>query len=134
MISRQPAPDKPMKCLTLNLLLFSVGGVYFGVDADQVDAMTAYQGEMQENTPWFHEVMGYGNQTVTYKCPTVITVKTADYQMIIDSMEDIAEFSADDIRLLPPIVESFAVKRGIWGVLLRRKRMTLLLDLMCLPK
>lgn len=133
MIPRQLAPDKPLKCTRLNLLLFSVGGVYFGVDADQVGAVTAYQGGMQENTLWFHDVMGYGNQTVEYKCPVVITIKTAPYQMIIDSMEDIAEFSVNEFRLLPRLVESFALKRGIWGVLLRHKRMTLLLDLMRLP-
>ena len=134
MITRQLAPDKSLKCTRLNLLLFSVGGVFFGVDADQVGAVTAYQGGMQENMQWFHDVMGYGNQTVVYKCPTVITIKTAPYQMIIDSMEDIAEFSVNEIHLLPRLLESFAIKRGIWGVILRDKRITLLLDLMRLPK
>jgi chemotaxis signal transduction protein len=52
------------------------------------------------------------------------------YCLIIDALEDIAEFSAKDICLLPALVEPFALKKGIWGVLRRNDDMILLLDFM----
>ena len=122
---------------SLNLLLFSVGGVRFGVDADQVAEITAYDGDPAENLFWFHEEMDYGAQTVRYLSPTIVTIRTGDvspYRVIIDSMEDIAEFSQNDICLFPSLVEPFSLQKGMWGILLQHGSMVVLLDFQRLLK
>jgi hypothetical protein len=123
--------------LRLDLLLFSVCGVHFGVDAGQVTGIAAYDGEQAEDLFWFHEEMGYGDKMVRYHSPTTLTIRTGvglPYRVIIDSMEDIAEFSQHDISLFPALMEPFALQKGMWGILARRGTMVLLLDFLRLFK
>jgi chemotaxis signal transduction protein len=117
--------------IRLALLLFSVCGVHFAVDTDQVAEMVEFNGLKSEDLFWFHEEIGFGNRSVAYYAPTIVTIKTVgsdSYRVIIDSMEDIADCSKDDISLLPPLIEPFALRKGIWGVLSRKGRMIFLLD------
>ncbi len=124
--------DKGEKQLaSVNLLLFSVSGVHFGIDAEQVSGIAVYDGDQAEDLFWFHEELEYGDAAVTYASPTVVTIRTGgvqSYRVIIDSMEDIAEFSQDDIRLFPELLEPFALRRGLWGILPVNGIMVLLLD------
>ena len=117
--------------IRLDLLLFSVGGVHFGADAGQVAGIAVYDGEQADDLFWFHEEFEYGDAALTYSSPTVVTIRTTgvpSYRLIIDSMEDIAEFSQNDIRLFPALLEPFAIRRGLWGVLPRNGIMVLLVD------
>lgn len=119
----------------LNLLLFSVQGVHFGIDAEQALQTAPYGGEEAGDLFWFHEELGFGTPSTVYLAPTVITVGARggrQYRVIIDSMEDIAECSLNDIRPLPANLEPFTLQKGIWGILPRNGRMTLLLDFMSL--
>ncbi|MDD5285675.1 MAG: hypothetical protein PHD54_07430 [Desulfuromonadaceae bacterium] len=125
------AQKEQKKRNTLNLLIFSVAGVFFGIDADQVAEISAYQGEKGEDLFWFHEEMGYGEKAVRYSSPAIATIRNggvAPYRVIIDSMEDIAEFKHKDIRLFPTLLEPYLLRRGIWGILPRNGNMILLLD------
>lgn len=118
--------------ILLDLLLFSVGGIHFGVDAGQVTGIAAYDGEQDEELFWFHEKMGYGDRKVVYDSPTVVTIRSgkgSPYRVVIDSMEDIAEFSQDDISLFPALLEPFSLRMGMWGILQRQGEIVLLLDL-----
>ena len=115
----------------LNLLLFSVSGVHFAVDADQVAEIADYDGEPTDDLFWFHEELAYGAQTAGYISPTVITVRTDDtplYRVIIDAMEDIAEFNLDDFQLFPPLLEPFVKRSGLWGILPRNGVLVLLVN------
>lgn len=115
----------------INLLLFSVGGVFFGIDADQVAEIAAYTGEKGEDLFWFHEEMGYGNEKFSYHSPTVITIRVNGislYQVIIDAMEDVAEFNSNDIRIFPALLEPFSLLKGMWGILPWHGNMVLLVD------
>jgi len=115
----------------LNLFLFSVGGVHFGIDAEQACGMTPYAGEEAEDLFWFHKELGFGSRPVTYVTPTVITIRMPDarsYRVIIDSLEDIAEFSRHDIRLFPQLLEPVALRNGMWGIVVKDDRMILLVD------
>ena len=117
--------------IRIDLLLFSVCGVYFGVDAGQVTGIAAYNGEQADDLFWFHEVLEYGDATSTYFSPTVITIKTGgvpSYRVIIDKMEDIVDFSQNDIRLFPELLEPFTLRNGIWGIVVKDDRMILLVD------
>lgn len=116
---------------SLSLFLFTVGGVSYGIDADQIAEIAAYNGEKADDLFWLHEEMCYGAKTVSYHSPTVITIRTgmaSSYRVIIDSMEDIAEFSHNDLTFFPTLLEPFVFPRGLWGILLRRGSMILLLD------
>ena len=122
---------------SLNLLLFSVGGVHFAIDAEQAAGMTPYDGEEADDLFWFHEELDFGAAPVTYGSPTIVTIRTRDarpYRVIIDSMEHIGEFSQDDIIPFPPLLEPFSLRRGMWGILVRNERVVLLLDLLRLLK
>ncbi|MDD2272389.1 MAG: hypothetical protein PHP95_09615 [Desulfuromonadaceae bacterium] len=117
--------------IRLNLLLFSVGGVHFGMDAEQAAAITGYHGEEAEDLFWFHEEIGFGGATLAYSAPTIVTIRGEDslsYRVIIDKMEDIAEISSVDIQSFPLLVESLALRKGMWGVTVREGRMVLLID------
>lgn len=119
----------------LDLLLFSVGGVHFGVDAGQVAGIEAYDCSQADGLLWFHKELDYGDGAVTYFSPTVITIRTDDgtpYQVIIDRMEEIAEYDQNDIRLLPELIEPLAIRNGLWGVMIRNGRMVLLIDFLLL--
>lgn len=117
--------------MRLNLLLFAIEQVHFAIDADQVAAVNTYAGEQQDDLFWFHEVLGYGDKPVVYSAPVIVTIRTEHertYRVIIDSMEDIAEFSHSSLRLFPPLLEPFALRSGMWGVLPRDGEMILLVD------
>jgi chemotaxis signal transduction protein len=117
--------------LQLNLLLFSCEEVHFGIDAAQVRAVSAYDGERSEDLFWFHEAMGYCDESVVYVSPVIVTISTDDgrpYRVIIDSMEEIAEFRRSDIHPFPALLEPFALRSGIWGILCRNGRMVILVD------
>jgi len=121
----------------LNLLLFSVCGVHFGVDAEQVAEIAEYDGQQADNLFWFHEELEYGAATVRYASPTTISIRTGAaplYRVIIDAMEDIAECSLKDLQLFPALLEPFVVPRGLWGILPRKGNMVLLVDFQLLLK
>jgi len=120
----------------LDLLLFSVGGVHFGVDAEQVEGTFSFTGE-SDDLFRFHREMAYGDDAVTYAEPVVIGIKTGDsqeYRVIIDMMEDVAGIVADDIHPFPPLVEPFALRKGMWGIVVKGDRMILLVDFLRLLK
>lgn len=115
----------------LNLLLFSVEGVHFGIDAEQAERTAAYDGEVADDLFWFHEEMGYSDASVTYCSPVVVTIGTdgaRTYRVIIDSMEDIVEIDQEEIHLFPPLMEPFALRKGMWGIVVKDDRMILLVD------
>ncbi len=126
------------KCdIRLDLLLFSACGVHFGIDAAQVAGIANYDGEQSDDLFWFHDELGFGAGNSVYFSPTVVTIRTDDirpYRVIIDTMEDIAEFSQNDISLFPALLEPFTIRRGVWGILPRNGRMVLLVDFIRLLK
>ena len=114
----------------ITLLLFSLEGVRFGVEAGQVLATAAYDGELGEDLFWLHERIGFGAPAV-YRVPTVITVGVrggAQRRVIIDGIEEIADFAIEELRPLPAAVEPFCLRRGMWGVIPRQSGVILLLD------
>lgn len=114
----------------LNLLLFSLGGVRFALDAEQVAGIAAYQEDEGEELFWLHQELGYKEKTVAYRSPAVITLATpgSPTRLVVDSLEDFAEFALHELKLLPPLLEPLTLKRGIWAVLPGHGRLILLLD------
>jgi chemotaxis signal transduction protein len=121
--------------MRLNLLLFKVGGVCFGCDSDQVAGVAHLTGDDGDDLFWFHEELGFPRE-VAYLAPATVTVRTGGcpYRVIIDQMEEIAEFDVSSLRLLPLLLEPFALRRGIWGILQSNQRLFLLVDFRLLLK
>ena len=123
--------------MRLDLLMFSVGGINFGVDAGQVAEVAVYDGGQADDLFWFHKELEYDIAASAYFSPTVITIRTGGalpYRVIIDRMEDITEFHQSDISLFPALLESFALRRGMWGILSVHGSMVLLVDFQLLLK
>lgn len=119
----------------VNLLLFSVQGVRFGIEAEQALETALYRGEEGEDLFWLHELLQYRIPSTPYLAPAVVTVGTrqgARRRVIIDQMEEIAEYPTADMRPLPAVCEKLCLRNGIWGVLPRQGKLTLLLDLLAL--
>lgn len=117
--------------LHLNLLLFSVGGLCFGVDVEQIETMARYDGEVGADLHWFHKVLGFAEKEISYLLPTVLSIRTGSgesYRVIIDKMEDIAEYGCNAILPFPLLLEPYALRQGMWGVLPRAGQMVLLVD------
>jgi chemotaxis signal transduction protein len=117
--------------LELDLLLFAVGGVSFGVDAEQVEGIFSWQGEGADGLAWFHRELGYVSDTITYRAPSVLKIKTEaarNYLVIIDMLQDVTRVVAGDIHPFPSLVEPLALNKGMWGVVVKDDRMILLVD------
>lgn len=117
--------------LELELLLFTVGGVSFGVVAEQVEGILSWQGEGADGIAWFHRELGYAGDTIAYRAPSVLKVRTEDaqdYLVVIDMLQDVTRVVVGDIHPFPSLVEPFALHKGMWGVVVRDGRMILLVD------
>lgn len=115
----------------LNLFFFSVGGIHFAVDAEQAAGMAPYAGEEAADLFWAHEELGFVTAPVPCQSPAIVTIRTTgteSYRVIIDAMEDIAEFDRNDIKLFPELLEAAALRNGMWGILPRDGYMVLLVD------
>jgi len=114
----------------LEILLFRVGGVCFGVEADQVERVDSCGEGAQEGSFWFHDLVDFGEWPVVYRAPTLLLVKIAGEAVgvVIDAVRDIAEFGLDAIRPFPPLVEPFVLPKGMWGVLQLDEEIVPLLD------
>lgn len=119
----------------ISLLLFRVGEVPFGVDAEQVLATEPYRPEEGEELRRLDRELGFAPSQV-FRAPTVITVGARGgtiSRIVVDALEEIAEFPLDDFRPFPPLLEPHCLRRGMWGVLRRGGALVLLIDFTALP-
>jgi chemotaxis signal transduction protein len=116
---------------SLNIIVFSVGDVVFGIDADHVAEIASYNGEDADDLLWVHKELVYGGMEVSYVSPTVLSIMTESeklYRLVIDNMKDISECSMADVRPFPALLEPFSLPYGLWGILSVQGTMILLLD------
>ncbi|NVN93320.1 MAG: hypothetical protein HXX11_22370 [Desulfuromonadales bacterium] len=115
----------------ITLLFFSAGGVRFAVDADQVTRSVTISVEPNDGVPRLLTLMGCDDRLIDHHNSIMLNVKSNDskpYRIIVDVLEDMAEISTAHIHPFPPLVESFALQRGMWGVIERDGGLVLLLD------
>jgi hypothetical protein len=116
----------------LRLLVFSVGGIRFAADADQVVSLQQCDlASLPEHARFFHEVVGFADRAVEYLCPEICTVTSGDgiCRLVIESPEDIISVPLEVLRPLPSLIEPFAVQRGIWAGIPETNRVLLAIDL-----
>lgn len=115
----------------ITLLFFSAGGVRFAVDADQVAETVVIPNEPDDRVPCLLTLMGCDDRLIDRHDSTMLVVKTNDttpFRIIVDGLEDMVEMSTAHIHPFPPLLESFALQRGMWGVIERDGGLVLLLD------
>lgn len=117
-------------CADLNVLLFSLNGVFFGVDVEQIESMSAYNGQEAGDCYWFHRILGIDRGEMPCGTPPVLTIRTGDSErrcVLIDALEDILSIRTEEIHPMPKIIAPFIMAKGLWGVLLRNGKPSILL-------
>lgn len=120
----------------LALLLVPFADSWFGFDLEQLSAIAereeAAAGE-EEEILLFHRLLGLASGD--YRRPRTLAVKgdeargLAPYRLQTEAPEDVLELDCRDIRPLPPLLEPFSRRRGVWGVApLSDGRLVLLFD------
>ena len=115
----------------LNLLRFAVGGACFAVESSQIAALLPCPGPGAASASWFHQALEYA-ETPTYRAPVLAVVPSEEgppQQLIMDALEELLEVGLDEIQPFPPLIEPFALRKGLWGVLPRGSQTVLLVDL-----
>lgn len=112
----------------LDLALFQVGGVRYGVEAGQVAASAVLLEPGAEGLRWFHEIMGYGDGPVPYRDPVVLTLHGEAAGIVVDGLEHLASVPLSDLSPFPPLAAPAARARGLWAVVKRHGHLVLLVD------
>jgi chemotaxis signal transduction protein len=129
-----PSPES-LCSAGLDLLLFSLSGVYFGVDVEQIGGISTHDGKETEDVFRLPEALGMGGKKIHYGAPIVLTIRTEDSRkarVIIDAPEDLIHVQIDEIRPFPRIMVPFTQPRGLWAVTLRGEKKILLMDFLYL--
>ncbi|HWP46418.1 MAG TPA: chemotaxis protein CheW [Candidatus Limnocylindrales bacterium] len=119
----------------IQLLIFDIIGIKFGVDIEQVSEI--YElidlGQMKGakyGASWFHEKIPFRQGPVVYKSPRLLILRDQETTLgiIIDQPEDILSITLDDIHPLPSLLEALNRPAAIWGIALKDEKMILLVD------
>lgn len=119
----------------IQLLIFDLMGIKFGVDIEQVSEIYELMdlGQMKGaryEASWFHEKIPFRQGPVVYKSPRLLSLKDKETTLgiIIDQPEDILSITLNDIQPLPSLLEVLNRPSAIWGVALKGERTILLVD------
>ena len=126
------APNRPGH--RLNLLFFSAGGVDFCVDTEQIESISDFNGEESEDLIRLHEELRCPAAALS-STPLILKIKTGECALpgiLVDRMTDIVETDCRNIHPLPSLIEIFALKKGVWGVLPHEGRIVLIIDFLIL--
>lgn len=121
-------PGRPRR---LNLLRFEVGGACFAAESSQIAALLPYPGPGESSATWFHQALAYA-ETPAYRAPVLAVVPMEDgppRQLVMDALDELLDVGLDEIQPFPPLIEPFALRKGLWGVLPHGCQTVLLVDL-----
>ena len=116
---------------SIELLFFTVAGVRFGVDIEQVEHMAVFDGVAGDDTRWAHQLFGLPAPVEGYRQPTVIRIRTdngSPYRVVIDALDDLQSFPLQMLTPFPALLDAFVRRCGLWCVLQHNGRLVLLVD------
>ena len=126
-----PTGETPGSPRRLNLLRFAVGGACFAVESSQIAALLPFPGPGVSSATWFHQALAYA-EIPTYRAPVLAVVPAEEgppWQLVMDALDELLDIGLDEIQPFPPLIEPFALRKGLWGVLSRGSQTVLLVDL-----
>jgi chemotaxis signal transduction protein len=115
----------------LEILVFALGGITFGVDTEQVGGViTAAQAEIlgMKLIP-FPDRVPLGGMPGHFRAPKALLIKdVTSYAVVIESPDDILSVRLDSIRPLPPLLAACNPCQAVWGVAVKGEGIILLID------
>lgn len=136
MTSEEMVPLTPRT--TLEILVFTVGGVHCGIDGELVGRIiTLDEAEARKvKFRWFHQLLPFGGDEVDYLRPRVVILKEGGSEtgLVIDQPRDIIEVRVGSIRPLPSLLGTGKGGRVFWGGLVLDEKVVLLVDPGRLPR
>lgn len=120
----------------LKVVLFSVDGVRWGADADQIDQMLMPEEALASGVHIvpFHEAVPFRSSSVAYAGPKVLRVRWEDprgraWGILVDKPEAVITVKMEWLHPLPPFLAGNMGQTIIWGVVLLEGEIVLLADL-----
>lgn len=118
----------------IQILVFTVMGVRMGVDTSQIEEMLEMDQAVSRglSASPFHEELSFGPSSATYFAPKVITLKDQrrPLSMVIDQPDEITNVPVASIQPIPALIAARSgASRAIWGAVVSREDVILLVDL-----
>ena len=103
----------------LHALIFSVMGVWFGADMEQIKEVAdpGRNEDIEENIVGFHEEFPFPGRQITYQAPRILYLKNGR-RILVDNVDEVRVLPIDCIRPLPNFLEKCRQSNAIWGVAL----------------
>ncbi len=117
----------------LTLLLFTVMGIDFGMDAAPIKAMEHVETLLNEESGmvWFHEKIDIPRTPVVYDFPRALRIETGKkrFNLVIDNPRDMPlVIPIGKIKPFPVLVEQFLHATPLWAIYPLKERILLLVD------
>lgn len=115
----------------LHVLVFSVMGIRFGVDTEQVARvvnLSHLEGE-EENVVMFDEEFPFPGREVVYEAPKVLCLQDSR-KLVVDEIEEVRFLSFHSIRSMPELLEKYGESGAVWGAGIVEGGIILLLNLL----
>lgn len=112
---------------TISLLLFRAGGLGYGVFSSQINSSNLSvpdANKILNGLPWKSENDGREKFVLNYCHFDGFT-----YEIPIDAVEELVETPIKSISPLPRFIENQLLDMGLWGILVRRGKIFILIDL-----
>jgi purine-binding chemotaxis protein CheW len=125
--------DRPLGTEQVPLLIFELGGQFYGVDVDQVEAIverqTSYQGQeipVQDMALWIGLEMSKEGEASRL----LLSRSGGALQgFLVDTPKDVIALSLDGIFPIPPLIRRVLGRSPLWGVGQWPQGLILLVDL-----
>lgn len=121
------APLEPAR-EDLDLILFQVGDVRLGAQADQVLSALPVEATGAKNVLWLHDLVGMPDGPV-HRHPVALELRNGSVRIGVDHLESLVRKPLSELRPLPSLIEAKALERGFWAALPEDTGMVLLVDL-----
>ena len=120
----------PILDFDLSVLVFTINGILFGVDSEQVADIVNFGETGDEiDISSFNKLIADTSPRKGGPEKKVLIMKDFEGRgLLVDRLDDIKPFGIGSIHPLPPLIASQLKSKLIWGIALIEAKMILLLD------
>jgi chemotaxis signal transduction protein len=113
---------------SLEILCFRLGGILWGVEADQVDRIARPEESLESRMLDPARALGVGARNPTFAPRLILRLGCTRVALPVDEVLDLVPLSANDLAALPPLIAGVLRDGRIWAVGKMGKEILLLLD------